>query len=269
MGKMLSIRMRASRQRGAEEVHISGAEGIYEEGELDRIAGKYLRRATSHPKGEPDRIVLTVERIRERPRLISSLPVATLRCSSTEEAEGHIRALLRELGISDRAAVSAFRVVRAQAAMRGACLMDAATGKRMEPDRKRGVRASRIGTGREAGRLLSSRLSHRGICTDTVREAIILASKVAFWKPVEAELCISDDSDYTTGYVASRRFGYIRIPHIKGKGSHAGGRVFFLGPGADIQKTVAYLENAPVVIGRVSGCRGECSLHEIIGDHHR
>nr|MDA8079644.1 6-carboxyhexanoate--CoA ligase [Nitrospiraceae bacterium] len=238
---MLSIRMRASLGRGAAEAHISGAEGIYEERELPRIAEKYLQRAMGHPRGEPDRIVLTVERIRDKPRFITALPVATLRCGSPEEAEGHIRAILLKLGISGRAAGNALRVVRAGTAMRGACLMDAVTGRRMEPDRQRGVRASKIGVSREAGRALSARLSGRKICTDTVREAVLLASKVAFWKPVVAELCVSDDPDYTTGYIASRRFGYIRIPRIKEKGSHSGGRVFFLAPGADIKKTVAYL----------------------------
>jgi 6-carboxyhexanoate--CoA ligase len=66
---------------------------------------------------------------------------------------------------------------------------------------------------------------------------------------VLAELCISDDPNYTTGYVASRRFGYVRIPCIKRKGSPCGGRVFFIQEEADVKKIVEYLERTPVVMG--------------------
>ena len=48
-----------------------------------------------------------------------------------------------------------------------------------------------------------------------VKEALMLASKAASWPDVIAEVCISDDPDYTTGYIASKELGYLRIPNIK------------------------------------------------------
>ena len=61
-----------------------------------------------------------------------------------------------------------------------------------------------------------------GLNNTTVKEAIILASKVAACRQVTAELCISDDPGYTTGYISSKKYGYVRIPHIKKKGEKNG-----------------------------------------------
>ena len=45
---------------------------------------------------------------------------------------------------------------------------------------------------------------------------------------VEAELCWSDDPDYTTGYVAGKTIGYVRIKPMKEEGVPIGGRVYFV-----------------------------------------
>jgi 6-carboxyhexanoate--CoA ligase len=133
--------------------------------------------------------------------------------------------------------------------MHGAALVLSESAVRVEPDRQRGVRVSRLGILREAERRLSRRLARKGINTITVKEALVLASKVASCGDVLAELCVSDDPDYTTGYVASRGFGYVRIPNIKHKGSSSGGRVFFTKEGADVTRIVEYLERTPMIVG--------------------
>jgi 6-carboxyhexanoate--CoA ligase len=43
-----------------------------------------------------------------------------------------------------------------------------------------------------------------------------------------AELCWSDDPDYTTGYVASKNLGYVRIKPLKEPNNPLGGRVYFV-----------------------------------------
>lgn len=148
--------------------------------------------------------------------------------------------------------------------MRGAAVVNSESGERLEPDMERGVRVSRLGISKPASKILSSKLSRHRINTDTVKEALILASKVAFCKPMVAELCVSDDPDYTTGYVASKKFGYVRIPHIKSKGSISGGRAFFVNGDADIEEIIHYLEKVPVITGEVSPCRGTLQLNEIL-----
>jgi 6-carboxyhexanoate--CoA ligase len=147
--------------------------------------------------------------------------------------------------------------------MRGAALMDSLKGIRREPDGKRGVRVSRMGIEKKALGALSRRLGRRGINTPAVKEALVLASKVASAKGVLAELCISDDPDYTTGYVASRKTGYLRLPNIKRAGSRQGGRVFFIENGTDVDGIIAYLESEPVMITSVSEVSGGRGLFHV------
>jgi len=249
--------------------HISGAEGIYPKSRTRSIVQSYLDRARNHPKGRPDRIQITIERLTQRPQLIRALPLVTLNCASPPEADRGIRRLLSLSGISGPALKAAFSVVRNKTCMRGAALVYARSGRRVEPDRIRGIRASRLGITAGAEVLLSQELENFAINTQAVKEALVLASKVAAYPDIIAELCISDDPDYTTGYVASKDLGYIRIPHIKKKKTTAGGRVFFLRERADISAVVRYLERIPVLVGSLSPCRAIHTIHEIIDHHYR
>ena len=51
-----------------------------------------------------------------------------------------------------------------------------------------------------------------------------------------------------TGYVASAKYGYKRIPVMKEYGSPIGGRVFFVEQGTDVQKLITYLQDQVVLI---------------------
>ncbi len=262
--------MRAARlSRGSEE-HISGAETLVaSKTYLPAEASRMVRRAESHPRGMPDRIIVTVERILGSPREISALPLATLDCRSPAEARRSAEMMLLHCGVSRPAIRSAFGLLRSPLVMRGACLMRAETGARCEPDPLRGVRASRLGLAPEAGRRLAQRLGRRGINTDTVRDALTLASKVSSCPGIVAEICVSDDPGYTVGYVASPSLGYVRIPSLKRTSDRRGGRVFFVKEDADLPAVVSYLEQTPVLVTRPGRCRGELSLDELIGRHHR
>ncbi len=235
--------MRASKR----ERHISGAETLCEEGEILSIAQAFIKRALSHPKGIPSEVILTIERLKEKPRPVPLLPVKTLECPSSIRAKDLIREILLKEGISEKAIRSAFKVIYCGKNMRGASLIDSKTGRRLEPDRERGVRASRLGIEREEEEKLSGILECLGINNLRVKEALILASKVASCPGVIAELCVSDDPDYTTGYVASKRLGYLRIPNIKKMGSPAGGRVFFVKT-KRIEMMIRYLEKRPALV---------------------
>jgi 6-carboxyhexanoate--CoA ligase len=275
MKNLWSIRMRASKTVDSrqnevvrkKEIHISGAEGLYEVSEIQRTVQRYIKRALTHPKGIADNISITIEEIRQRPREISSLPVATLDCTTPSDAEQYILHILLSFGISKKAVDAAFRAIKNDG-MRGAAVITAQKAARLEPDKKRGVRASRLGITKPASRILSLKLSRHGINTDTVKEALILASKVMAHRNVVAEVCVSDDPDYTTGYIASKRFGYVRIPHIKRKGSNKGGRVFFVTESTGIQEITHYMERVPVMIGNVSACKGIITIDEILNLTH-
>lgn len=261
--------MRASRSvRGQRGIHISGAEGLYSDQDIQRVVKEYIERATDHPKGKADEIVIRIEEIKLRPKVISALPLSTLSCHSPAEGRRMITTLLQSLGISQKAIDIAFASVK-KGDMRGAAVLTAETGRRLEPDKKRGVRVSRLGISKPALRSISSGLSRLGINTDTVKEALTLASKVASYRDIIAELCVSDDPDYTTGYVASKRFGYVRIPEIKRKGSKSGGRAFFVHEGSDIEALMDYFERMPVLIGKAASCRGVVSKDEILSNPYQ
>jgi 6-carboxyhexanoate--CoA ligase len=276
MKKLWSIRMRASRTMGkkrlegdsGKEIHISGAEGLYEAADIRKVVKKYVERALNHPKGKVDRILITIEDIRQEPREISSLPLATVMCKSPAEGKKIARRLLQLLGISKRATDNAFALIK-KGRMTGAAVITEGQGIRLEHDRQRGVRVSRLGLSRTASKSLAPRLSGLGINTDTVREALTLASKVLSFHGVIAELCVSDDPDYTTGYIASKKFGYVRIPNIKAGRSKEGGRAFFVKEGAGIEGISNYLEKVPVMIREITPCRGLTTIDEILNSPYQ
>ncbi len=266
---MPATRHAAPDRTAPDNEHISGAEGIYPKSRTRSIVQSYLDRARNHPKGKPDSIQITIERLTQRPQLISALPLVTLNCTSPSGADICIRKLLSSSGISGAALEVALAVVRNTVCMRGAALVYAHSGRRVEPDRRRGIRVSRLGITEEAEGLLAQELEKCNINTQPVKEALVLASKVAACPDIIAELCISDDPDYTTGYVASQALGYIRIPHIKKKKIASGGRVFFLRERADISPVVRYLEKIPVLVASISPCPAMHALHEIIDHNYR
>jgi 6-carboxyhexanoate--CoA ligase len=272
---MWNVRMRASKKKGKRlkgpntsngRIHISGAEGIYKEDDIQEIFSEYAARALRHLKGKPDSITISAEEINEKILTIRSLGVTTVRCGSTREARDMVQRILLFCEISSEAVNTAFEVTNCPLTMRGAALVLSGSGKRMEPDMERGIRASRLGISKSAEKMLSQRLAREGLDNQAVKEALILASKVAACRDVIAEFCISDDPEYTTGYVSSRRFGYLRIPHIKDKKSEQGGRVFFLREDADVGSVAEYLEKTPVMINRLSFFHGIRTIDEIINN---
>jgi len=245
--------MRASKkQPSLPDMHISGAEGIYADSDLTKIVKSYIQRALTHPRGGPDSIVITLERLQEASAVAALLPVSTLRLHSPLETRNSISGMAATSGISVKALAQAWKVLLSPHAMRGAALVRAESGRRAEPDRKRGVRVSRLGLDDATTKELSRRLSRLRINTSTVREALVLASKVASCPGIVAELCISDDPDYTTGYFSSPETGYVRLPHIKKKDEMHGGRVFFIRDDAESSDIIVYLEKEPVIISAYS-----------------
>jgi 6-carboxyhexanoate--CoA ligase len=267
---MRASKAAGSRQRSArsnKEIHISGAEGLYEASDIQKVVKSYVDRALAHPKGKSDKITVTIEEIKQKPLEISSLPVSTLNCHTPSEAEHQILHILLSLGISKKAVDAAFVAIK-KGEMRGATIIAAQNGARLEPDKKRGVRASRLGITKAASGSLSLKLARHGINTDVVKEALLLASKVMAHRNIIAELCVSDDPGYTTGYVASKKYGYVRIPHIKKRGNKSGGRAFFIQESVDAEAIIHYLEETSVIVVNASACKGVLSIDEILDHTH-
>jgi 6-carboxyhexanoate--CoA ligase len=258
-----SVRMRAAKSR----VHVSGAEGIYDKDDVDRIVKEYTNRAFLHDKGVADDVRIVVEKLSDKPKMISSLPVSTLNTRNSEAAMKAAIKLLSSAGITERAVEESFKSLSAGMTMRGAMLMNV-EGVRLEPDLLRGVRVTRMGITKKASADLSRKLARHGMNNNTVKEALILASKVHKYRLVLGELCISDDPRYTTGYIAGRSLGYIRLPRIKKRGIPYGGRAFFIA-GGEVKDLIPYLQNIPVLVNDIKPIQGIVKLRDILGQKSR
>ncbi|PLX89288.1 MAG: 6-carboxyhexanoate--CoA ligase [Desulfuromonas sp.] len=250
-GNLLNIRMHAT----AKGQHLSGAERLLEESPLvEKELVGMLQRALTHPRGRADCISLKVEEVVPE-QVVSGrlLNLTGFRVERWQEGRDLAERLLAEAGVAAPAVAGAMAALTAGAApdgnsMRGAMLVDACTGERMEPDRARGIRVSRMDIRSSQRAELRRRLAGSGLDRPQVVEALILASKVSAAAEVVAELCWSDDPDYLAGYVASAS-GYQRISQLKPAGEERGGRAFFIRPaGLDLAGLVDYLQNTPYLI---------------------
>lgn len=254
---LYSIRMRASSHGN----HVSGAERIVPAERVDATVSALITRALE--KGlRPDRIAVTVDELGSLTvRKLASLELVTLDARDAQAGRATASRLLEKTGISAQAAKTALELLSNGAApsggnMRGAMIIDSLTGKRLEPDGERGVRASRFDWSDEAAEKIDRLLSSIGLTHFRTREALALATKVAHAPGIVAELCWSDDPDYTAGYVAAPSFGYLRFPFLKQKGDGRGGRAFFVRhDGFNRDAFIRYLQEEPVLIAVPGLCR--------------
>lgn len=179
--------------------------------------------------------------------------MVTLDVDDADEGRRMARELLSRAGVTDDALTRGFDVLRSKTAERGAALIDAADGSRLDPDPARGVRATHIGTS-DAGRgALDAEITAQGVGSpETVREAVVLATTIANAPGTRAELCWSDDPDYDAGYVATPE-AYYRFPALKPDDVTEGGRAIFVAPGEPVDEAVEYLKNQPVLVDGSSG----------------
>ncbi len=247
-GDLYSIRMHAGRHGD----HLCGAERLVHGPELEAAAAALVRRALAHPRGQAESLRISIDRLDLSQIVRGRLPdVRTLAVADFHAGRIAALALLQRAGVAAAAAQAAMASLARGAApggvsMRGAMLVGCVSGRRFEPDRARGVRASRMDLAPAAAAALGAALSRHGLDNPQVREALVLAAKVLAAPGIVAELCWSDDPDYTTGYVAAPDLGYVRISELKPRGEERGGRAFFVAEDAwDPQRLLAFLQDVP------------------------
>lgn len=163
--------------------------------------------------------------------------------SSHKQAEALLTTHTAITPVAFRRAVS--QLLSLPESMRGAMLVDMRTGQRLDPWGQRGVRVSRMSFADETAAITA--LNAAGYSGVHLEEALVLASKVLSAPGVVGELCISDDPDYTTGYVSYGNT-YHRLHHMKPVGSPLGGRLFFVDATADIAAIKKYLETTVTLV---------------------
>lgn len=282
---LYSIRMRAAEGGPHEQGghHISGAERLVTKEELEQISSELVHRALTHSKGCADFIRITIDAIPDE--AIHRIPCLTiadeqteghigeaqptvgktavpttnhetdapttnheattplLPLSSHQQAEALLTTHTAITPVAFRRAVS--QLVSLPESMRGAMLVDMRTGQRLDPWGQRGVRVSRMSFADETAAITA--LNAAGYSGVHLEEALVLASKILSAPGVVGELCISDDPDYTTGYVSYGNT-YHRLHHMKPVGSPLGGRLFFVDATADIAAIKNYLETTVTLV---------------------
>lgn len=229
---LFTVKMRAS-QGGR---HVSGAERIVPVSRISSVFSALAERALRHSKGVPDFVNLKAEAAGDV-RRVPALPVTTFEVASVSEGWEKAKEILRAAGVA-RADEICGRF-RETYALRGAMLLDADTLERLDRSGGRGVRATNMDSSSPSP---ASAKNH-------FAEALVLASKVLSAPNIVAEVCMSDDPDYVTGYVATRVSGYCRITKLKEPGDEAGGRIFlYRGHREDVAATVDYLERQTVLV---------------------
>lgn len=250
ISSLYSVRMRAS----SGDLHLTGAERIVPVQMVADTTAALVARAFSAPLGPPDMVYCSSEQIDPATLHITKLPdVSSYQVESFQEGRRAAVALLRRSGLSeDYAAKAVAALVEGAgpggAVMRGAVIMDAASGERLEQDPARGVRVSRMDLLPTCRPDVEALLAASGLGHYRVLEALLLSGKVLHAPGLVAELCWSDDPNYVTGYVASPQLGYQRISQLKASGDARGGRVFFVDQSkASLSELVEFLERQPVL----------------------
>jgi len=239
---MWSVRMRAEK----DGMHVSGAERLVKENIQMVLLELYKR-----PR-EYDKMVITIEKVEKVHTIEKALPIYSYDFNSVKEAHRFAVSKLVESGVSESIAWKGIELLTVGpnpkgGNMRGAVLMDASTGERLEDDQERGIRTVMFDW--KDRKSIEKALKERGIKAFYLKrllDALALATKNIYCG-VLAELCWSDDPIYTTGYVASPKVGYVRIKPMKEIYNPIGGRVYFVNS-TNLEKVKSCLERTAVIV---------------------
>ena len=232
--------------------HISGAERILREEEVEQELINVYRRAITHERGKPDFINFKIEEIDEDDIIYKKrLNINQHHVNSKEEGLNLAKELLKENSVSEESAQKGIQsLLNLNESMHGAMLIDKDTGERIDNKGHKGVRV----TGMASSYITRYKesLKNDGREGLHLEEALILASKIASCKGIVAELCWSDDPSYVIGYVGTKD-KYERIPILKEEGNPIGGRAFFvdtnqLNDNYTLDDLIDYLEKQVVLI---------------------
>lgn len=248
--------------------HISGAERIILKDEIDSISSALIHRAQNHDNGSPDFINLKIQIVKpETIEYISSLPVFLVQVSDHESAQMICRTLLEKTGLSthsiDKASEFLENGDKQGRNLSGALVMDITSGLTKNPDKK-GIRATTMDFTPSAHQSIDKLLAKHNLSHTRLKEALVLATKVAYAPKARAELCYSDNPNYHIGYVSIAGIGYFRIPYLKSL-SAKGGRVFFVdNDGFSWESYSRYMRTTPILIDRISSFHENFSLDHIV-----
>lgn len=246
-----SVRMRASQFNDeSDEKHVSGGELLCRYEQLEKSITFLANKALQHSRGQADFMQIQLEKIKASILTLPPLQPTTHTVEQVIEGQNIAKKRLIQLGVQDKAIESALELLFTLGNMRGAMIVDCVTGQRLDNSGVKGIRVTRLSW--EIEDFQNWCHMHKVPNNIRTKEALTLASKVAYHPATVAELCWSDDPEYITGYVASKK-SYERITHLKNRGDEQGCRIFFVKPDVDLQAYTTYLTKQPVLIQTSKG----------------
>ena len=133
---MYSIKMRCSKGGPHEEggKHISGAERILREDEVEEELINVYRRAITHERGKPDFINLKIEEIDEDEIIYKKrLKINQHHVDSKEEGLNLAKEFLKENSVSEESAEKGIQsILDLEDSIHGAMLIDKDSGERLD-----------------------------------------------------------------------------------------------------------------------------------------
>ncbi len=234
-----SIKMRAT----LEGKHVSGVERIVTKEKIPEVVSQLPLRPNQF-----DFMNIKIEKLNQINFIEKSLNVKTIKVESVEMANNVALEILQTVGIQRELAEIYIKMLHTGAAtdkgnMRGAMIVSL-KGERLEKDKDRGVRTVNVDF--ENREEVTKLLKEKGYTERTV-DALALSTKNLYYPDILAEYCISDQPDYTTGYVATKTT-YYRILNLKDYGNPKGGRIYFVKEDTDIDRLYQYLETKAFLI---------------------
>jgi|UniRef100_A0A7C3QQS6 6-carboxyhexanoate--CoA ligase len=254
-GHLYSVRMRAF----INDQHLSGGEDLVSRNALGERVLSLLEQGLTSSKNSDSlapSLNIRIEPVPETDIVPSVLlPVYCLESGSHEDTLSFLRNALdtgfARLSVPGKMLFGHFLDILGGSGQKlsGASFI-LPSGQRVTPE-KTGVRVSHFGIIPHLRQiLLKEAATHPAGSGRRFIEALQIASKIMSHPVPEIEVCVSDNPDYTTGYLALKGFGYIRLPHIKPEGQEWGGRLIGLSseiPPSLLSELSFYLSRVPVL----------------------
>ena len=227
--------------------HISGAECITIEDDLKKDVLNLLNRALNHPKGKSDFINISIQKIHDASliKYINPLEITTVDKSHNPM---YPNLILEKLGFTSDKIEKALNSLFSLKNIKGALIISFDDYIEFKDQV---VRCSNIDYHMELKEDLNKFLNNNNFLGKYLKDALCLSSKICNDENVICELCISDDKEYTTGYISSKELGYIRIKNFKPINHKYGGRIIFIKNKEKLNETLEYLKKEPVLINSI------------------
>lgn len=224
--------------------HISGSECIVYENFIKEKTIELIERAFNHPKGKSDFINISIQKIHNPDKIINISPLKVSTFSKIQTPNIH-KLILQKLGFNEYQIKKSLDCLFSLKNIKGALIVSFDDFTEFKNDI---VRCSNMDYDFSIKDDLNKFLEENNLKGKYFKEALCLSSKICNHENVLCELCISDDKNYFTGYIASKELGYMRIENFKPEGHEFGGRIIVIKDKLKLNETIDYLKNTVVLI---------------------